>query len=55
MEKWKVVTKKKARYTISVVGNIDSHIRGYDKFGKFIILPLDEIEKLVPVETEVRK
>ena len=50
LEKWKVITKKEARYTIKVVGTIDSHIRGYDKYGKFIILPLDEIDSLVPLE-----
>lgn len=49
----KIRTVKGQIITLSIRGVIDTHVRGVDKFGKFVVLPMVEIDSLLPVPEEI--
>ena len=54
MEILKIHTKKGRIYTITVLKRTDTHILGDDKFGSPVIIPIDDIDSMFPVETRVQ-
>jgi len=53
MEIVKIHTKKGRIFTLTVIKRTDTHILGDDKFGKAVIIPIDDIDSMFPVETRV--
>ena len=49
METVKIRTKKGRIITLTVSKKTDTHYRGTDKFGKFTIIPIDDIDSMLPV------
>ena len=45
----KIRTKKGRIITLTIIKKDDTHIYGKDKFGYSIILPIDEIDSMLPI------
>lgn len=45
----KIRTKKGRIITLTVLEKTDTHYRGTDKFGEDVILPITDIEVLLPI------
>ncbi len=48
----KIQTKKKRIFTLEISERTKDRISGYDKFGQFVILNMDDVESMIPIKSE---
>ena len=51
IEKVKIRTMKGRILTLTISSRTLTHIQGADKFGEFVILPISEIDELLPIKS----
>lgn len=50
MEILKIHTKKGRIITLSVIKKTDTHLLGDDKYGQSVIIPIDDIDSMFPLQ-----